>query len=131
MEMKSKSRRSKKVTRHPKQVLVVNFERPRYRATPYAFPERRYGGCGILTVPPAPYDGPPTMQFEALVGRERVRFNVTRMERAPSGHTHGSFRIDELTVDRRGNERIVTVGYNCSWPDADVCRRAAALHRQS
>jgi hypothetical protein len=120
-----------KSKRHPKQKITVDFSRTQRRHVPFATPERTYGGCGVLTVPPQPYRGPQVMEFDALVGRERVHFRAVRLEYSPTGHAGGSFRIDELTVNRRGDQKMITLGYNYSCPDADVCARLARQHRQS
>jgi hypothetical protein len=106
----------------PRRIHVHFMRRPPMQSN---LPERRYGGCGVLTVPPLPYTGPSTMEFEVAVGSRLRRFQAVRLRRSPTGHAFGSFRIDELTADRKGNPKEVTLGYNCSWPDADVCARLA------
>lgn len=93
--------------------ITVNFG-PMSNGSWRTPPDRRYGGCGVLSKP-TPWTGPKTWKIGD-------RFVVTRLERSPTGSGHGSFQIEERIKARLGWSLIVR-GYSCSVPDEAMCKR--------
>lgn len=97
-------------------------------------PRQMAHGVSVLSAP-EPYSGP--KEFDLLarglvaVGefRESIsrRFRILRLEDSPSGAAGGSFKVDEMLA----GDKVVSLGFNYSFPTYDVCVRIASMSKAS
>lgn len=95
-------------------------------------PRQMAHGVSILSTPEA-YSGPKEFdllarglvaigEFHESISR---RFRILRLEDSPTGATGGSFKIDEMLA----GDKIISLGFNYSFPTYDVCVRIASMSR--